>query len=563
MSSEAPAQPFDRQAGRQLLVLALGSIVGVSVLLGLLGWASGFTGSSAGAAQGVDPVTKRLTLHMSTEPPQLNSSLATDMLSGMVLGHVMEGLLRYDQNNQLAPGVAERWEIDAANATFHLRRDARWSDGQPVTAHDFVFAWRLAIDPQNASQYAFILHAIKNAEAITRGELPVDRLGARAVDDHTLQVELERPIAYFDKLVAFPTYFPIRQDFYERTSPRYGAEADTLLYNGPFALTRWVHGAHLRMEKNPTYWNRDSIRINVLDFPYITTNTNTALNLFKDNKIAHTGLAAENLDEAMKRRWQIQRFMDGSVFYVEYNHRDGRPTRNLNLRKAIQLATDPKELVYKVTKLPGYLPGESIFPVWLKGVDDFFRQEYPAPVPAPDLATAREHLRLAQAELGVAELPPLVLLTGDNPLSSVQSEYFQQVLRKNLGLEVKIDKQIFKQRLAKMTSGDFDMVMAGWGPDYDDPLTFGDLFASWNANNRGRYSNPELDRQVDIARSALDPKTRMDAFGEIQRILIEDAAILPNYERGSSYVVNPALKGLVRRAVGLDPDYTYAYIAEP
>ena len=563
MSSEVPAQPFDLQAGRQLLVLALSSIVGVAVLLGLLGWASGFTGASAGATQGVDPETKTLTLHMSTEPPQLNSSLATDMLSGMVLGHVMEGLLRYDQNNQLAPGVAERWEIDAANATFHLRRDARWSDGQPVTAHDFVFAWRLAIDPQNASQYAFILHAIKNAEAITRGELPVDRLGARAVDDHTLQVELERPIAYFDKLVAFPTYFPIRQDFYERTSPRYGAEADTLLYNGPFALTRWVHGAHLRMEKNPTYWNRDSIRINVLDFPYITTNTNTALNLFKDNKIAHTGLAAENLDEAMKRRWQIQRFMDGSVFYVEYNHRDGRPTRNLNLRKAIQLATDPKELVYKVTKLPGYLPGESIFPVWLKGVDDFFRQEYPAPVPAPDLATAREHLRLAQAELGVAELPPLVLLTGDNPLSSVQSEYFQQVLRKNLGLEVKIDKQIFKQRLAKMTSGDFDMVMAGWGPDYDDPLTFGDLFASWNANNRGRYSNPELDRQVDIARSALDPKTRMDAFGEIQRILIEDAAILPNYERGSSYVVNPALKGLVRRAVGLDPDYTYAYIAEP
>ena len=128
---------------------------------------------------------------------------------------------------------------------------------------------------------------------------------------------------------------------------------------------------------------------------------------------------------------------------------------------------------------------------------------------------------------------------------------------------MKIDKQIFKQRLAKMTSGEFDMVMAGWGPDYDDPLTFGDLFASWNANNRGRYSNPELDHQVDIARSALDPRTRMDAFGEIQRILIEDAAILPNYERGSSYVVNSALKGLVRRAVGLDPDYTYAYIEEP
>jgi oligopeptide transport system substrate-binding protein len=558
-----PDQTFDRFAGRQLLMLGLASIAGITLLMLALGWASSLTGSSAGASQAVDPASKTITLHMSTEPPQLNSSLATDMLSGMVLGHVMEGLLRYDANNQLAPGVAERWEITARGATFWLRRDALWSDGEPVTAHDFVFAWRLALDPDNASEYAFILHPIKNAEAITRGEMPVESLGAFAVDKHTLRVELERPIAYFDKLVAFPTYYPIREDFYRQTYPRYGAEADTLLYNGAFALTRWIHGAHLRMEKNPAYWNKAQIRINVLDFPYITTDTNAALNLFKDNKIAHTGLAAENLNDAMEQRWHIQRFMDGSVFFVEYNFRPGRATGNFHLRKAIQLAVDPAELVYKVTKLPGYLPGESIFPVWLKGVNGFFRQEYPAPTPKLDLAAAREHLEQARKQLGVQEIPPLVLLTGDNPLSSVQSEYFQQVLRKNLGLDIKIDKQIFKQRLAKMTAGEFDMVMAGWGPDYDDPLTFGDLFASWNPNNRGRYANPELDRQVDIAKTSLDAKTRMDAFAEIQRILIEDAAILPNYERGTTYVVNPAMRGMVRRAVGLDPDYTYAYIAEP
>ncbi|MBH79553.1 MAG: hypothetical protein CMQ49_03455 [Gammaproteobacteria bacterium] len=560
-SARTPDQTFDRFAGRQLLILALAGIAGITLLMVLLGWASGLTGASAGANVAVDPVTKTITLHMSTEPPQLNSSLATDMLSGMVLGHVMEGLLRYDQNSELAPGVAERWHIDGNGATFWLRKDALWSDGQPVTAHDFVFAWRLALDPQNASQYAFILHPIKNAEAITRGELPVDALGVEASGDHTLRVELERPIAYFDKLVAFPTYYPIREDFYQQTNPRYGAESDTLLYNGAFMLTRWVHGAHLRLEKNPQYWNHEQIQINVLDFPYITTDPNAALNLFKDNKIAQTGLAAENLYEAMERRWQIQRFMDGSVFFVEFNFRDDRATKNLHLRKAIQLATDPTELVYKVTKLPGYLPGESIFPVWLKGVNGFFRQEYPAPAPTMDLDAAREHLAQAKRELG--EIPALVLLTGDNPLSSLQSEYFQQVLRKNLGLDVRIDKQIFKQRLAKMTSGDFDMVMAGWGPDYDDPLTFGDLFASWNPNNRGMYANAELDANVEIAKTSLDPKTRMDAFGEIQRILIEDAAVLPNYERGSTFVVNPAMKGVVRRAVGLDPDYTYAYIDEP
>jgi oligopeptide transport system substrate-binding protein len=178
------------------------------------------------------------------------------------------------------------------------------------------------------------------------------------------------------------------------------------------------------------------------------------------------------------------------------------------------------------------------------------------------VAKARTYLEKAKQELGVSEIPPLVVLTGDNPISNTQSEYFQQVFKKHLGLEIKIDKQIFKQRLAKMSSGDFDMVMAGWGPDYDDPLTFADLFATWNLNNRGRYSNSELDRLVRVAQEGLEPRTRMDAFGAIQDILFDDAVILMNYERGVTYVSNPAIGGIVRRAVGPDPDFSNAYIVD-
>ena len=133
---------------------------------------------------------------------------------------------------------------------------------------------------------------------------------------------------------------------------------------------------------------------------------------------------------------------------------------------------------------------------------------------------------------------------------------------RTLGMEIRIDKQIFKQRLEKMTSGDFDMVAAGWGPDFADPLTYGDLYASWNGNNRGKYNNPELDEQVRIAQNSLDQRIRMDAFGEIQRIMIEDAVHLPNYERGNVFVQVPELKGVVHRAVGTDPDYTQAYLAK-
>ncbi|HAO55339.1 MAG TPA: hypothetical protein DCR03_06995, partial [Gammaproteobacteria bacterium] len=205
----------------------------------------------------------------------------------------------------------------------------------------------------------------------------------------------------------------------------------------------------------------------------------TTLNLFKDGKIATTNLNAENLNEALLNRWKIKRFADGAIFFIEINHRPERLTSNYNLRKALQLIHNPPELVNKIIKLPGYLPGESLFPVWLKGVARKFRQEYPAPKTHIDVKLARQHLSMALSELEIDSIPPLVMLSGDNPSSNKQSEYYQALYKRELDIEVKIDRQIFKQRLAKMSAGDFDLVLAGWGPDYDDPLTFGDLFASW------------------------------------------------------------------------------------
>jgi oligopeptide transport system substrate-binding protein len=213
-----------------------------------------------------------------------------------------------------------------------------------------------------------------------------------------------------------------------------------------------------------------------------------------------------------------------------------------------------------VIALPGYKPAVSLFPAWLTGVERGFRQEYPPPAITPDVSKAREYLARARKELG--DIPPLVLLTDDSPLSNKQSEYYQSLFMTTLGLEIKIDKQIFKQRLEKMSAGEFDIVAAGWGPDYADPLTYGDLYASWNGNNRGKYNTPELDRQVRIAQTSLDSRTRMDAFGRIQKILIDDAVQLPNYERGIVYVQAPQLKGVVHRVVGTDPDFTNAYLVD-
>ena len=557
------SDPLSRAAVKQIAWLGAAAIAGFVVLMVVLTWALRVTGAGVDSVGAIDAETGTVTTYLEEEPPQLDSTRATDTVSGRILGHVMEGLIRYDAKNQLVPAVAERWEIRPDGATFWLRENAQWSDGKPVTAHDFVFAWRTVVDPATASQYAFITYAIKNAEAINTGKMTRDKLGVQAVSDRQLEVQFEQPVAFFDKLVAFATFYPVREDFYKSRNQQYGANAEDLLYNGPFQMTRWVHGAHVRMEKNPYYWNRDAIRLNVIDIPYITSDTNTWVNLYKSGAIAKSNLRdPEALDEAMRLRWNLGRYVDGSVFYMDFNFRSGRPTANYNLRRAMQLVSDSSELVNKVIALPGYLPAVSLFPSWLRGVEGRLRQEYPPSLVKPDYAEARRHLELAKQQLGVDTLPPLVLLSDDSPISNKISEYYQNLFAKTLGLEIKIDKQIFKQRLAKMTAGDFDMVSAGWGPDFDDPLTFGDLYATWNGNNRGLYNNPELDRQVRIAQSSLDQRVRMEAFSAIQKILIDDVVILPNYERGTVYVMDPRLKGVVHRAVGPDPDYTNAYIVE-
>jgi len=189
-----------------------------------------------------------------------------------------------------------------------------------------------------------------------------------------------------------------------------------------------------------------------------------------------------------------------------------------------------------------------------------FRKEYPVKKFAVDIAKGKAYLDRARKELGMQKIPPLILLVGDSPNATKQAEYLQGLFKSTLNLDVKIDIQTFKQRLAKMTSGDFDMVAAGWGPDFDDVMTFGDLFASWNMNNRGRYNNPEYDINVTRALNTSVSQIRMDAMGELQRILTDEVVVLPEYEQGVVYLQNPKLRGVVRRVVGPDPDYTYAKV---
>ena len=506
---------------------------------------------------------KTLTYALLGEPPNLDPSKATDADSFFILGHTMVGLTRYDEKENIIPGVAEKWELTDKGATFHLRKDAKWSDGKPVQAQDFVFAWKKALDPKTASEYSFILYHIKNGELINQGKLPLDQLGAVAKDPQTLVVTFEKPCGYFLGLTSFATYLPMREDFFNQKKDKYASSPETLLYNGPFKLTQWVHGASLRMEKNDQYWDKDKVYLDVIDIPYITPDSTTQFNLFKTQKIdVIRSFNKESLVNAQREKFKLKKFNDGSVFFLQFNVRKGRATANKNLRKAIQAVMNPTEFVSRVVGIPGTQVGSGLVPTWVMGEKQTFRKEYPYTFPKQDLAKAKEYLSKAMSELGLKTPPSLVWLTGDTNLTATEGEYFQRLFKSTLGIELKIDKQIFKQRLAKMTSGDFDIVSAGWGPDYADAMTFIDLFASWNGNNRGKWENDEYDKHVRNAMNSVDPKYRMSEMGAAEKVLLEELPMIATYERTIMYSHTDKMQGILRRVIGADPDFTHAKVVE-
>ncbi len=495
------------------------------------------------------------------EPPDMNTTSSTDSISGMIIDHVLEGLLSYDPQGKLIGGVAERWELRNDGATFYLREDARWSDGSAVTAHDFVFAWRKVLEPETASTYGFILFPISNAREVSEGQLPSTELGVKAIDDRTLEVSFHQPCPYFLGLTAFRTLFPIKESFYLSRNGRYGADAQDLLSNGPFVMTEWIHGASVKMEKNPNYWAKDRIWLNRIDIPYITEDTNARLNLYRDNKIALADeLIAETLDGALQERMQVKTFLDGAMFYLEFNHRDERITRSKNLRKAIQAIFNTDDLVFKVLGNPGTYPSYTLFPRWGRGIEGLFTREFPPKRPELNEEKALAYLEAAKKELGVDELPPIALLADDRPSTQKAAEYLQTLMQQKLGLEIRIDKQIFKQRLAKTKAGHFDIVIGAWAADYNDLLSYGDLFQFANLNNRGRYNSAEYDELVSIAQKSLDVEERMKTFAKMQDLIFDDVVIVPLYERGKIYVQHPRLKGVIRRAIGGDPNFNYVTI---
>lgn len=517
--------------------------------------------ASASSSEGaVDFERQSITIALTQEPPNLNSLRTTDLVSFFILGHVNEGLVRYDRRGKLVPGVATSWQQSGKRIIFKLRNNATWSDGSKVTAHDFVYAWRTLNDPATAAPYAAIMYPILNAEKIQKGELPVTDLGVKAVDDLTLQVDLEGACGYCITVMNHSAFYPVNQKFHKAMGEGYGAEPDKLLYNGPFKLVGWVHGAEMTLVKNPGYWNADTITLNELNVGYITEDNRTRLNLFRDGRIALARMGADTVNDAATQGMRLRTFVTGGMAYLRFNHTEDSLMSHKKLRRAIQLIFDPNEFVNKVIGIPGYKPAHSFFPSWLNGVNDKFINEFPLAPIDRDLLQAKKLVEEVRLELGVDQLPAITILSTTSPTGAKIAEYFQGLIKQNLGMDVKVDQQTFKQYIDKVNRQQFDIALASWYPDFDDVVTYADLMASYNENNAGRYVSEEYDVWLGKLMNSADPGERMAAADHLQKLIKDDVAVLPMAETGSAYLQHPKLRGVVRRVLGADPDYTFARV---
>lgn len=519
------------------------------VAFALLAPAAGLWAPDAKPAA-VDASAQSITTALTQDPPNLDSTQTVDLVSVFVLGHVQEGLVRYDRRGRVEPGVARSWDLTSKRMTFELNPDARWHDGTQVTAHDFVYAWRQLVDPATAAPYASIMYPLANAERVQRGELPPTALGVRAEGGQRLVVDLATPCGFCLKLMIHAAFLPIRADFHAARGDRYGAGPEDLLYNGPFRLASWTHGRNLTLVRNGAYWNNAATRLETIRVGYITEDNRTRLNLYKDEQIALVRLGTETVQEAMSAGLRLRTFLSGGVAFMRFNLREGRPTSDPAMRRAIRAVMDGEAFVNRVIAVPGYRPASSLFPTWLPEIK-------PAPAISPDIAAANAHL----ARLQSATPRTLTLLTTNSPTGLRIAEYFQGHWQRTLGLDVKVDQQVFKQYIDKSQRGDFDVALSSWYPDYDDVMTFADLLASWNANNRGGFESAAYDAAVRMLQTATQAGERATAIATMMRIIATDVPVLPLSETGSAYVQHPQLRGVVRRVVGADPDYTRAWVA--
>jgi oligopeptide transport system substrate-binding protein len=474
----------------------------------------------------------------------LDSAVTTDEVSANVLVNCMEGLQRLDGNDEPVPGQAESVDVseDGLVYTFTLRDGIRWSDGSPVTSEDFRYAWLRAMDPETASQYAYIIaQFVKGGAAFNSGEGSSKDVAVEAPDEKTLRVTLEAPAPFWLGLTSFYTYYPQKQGFVEEQGEGYAQSLDALLFNGPYSLSDYNPSQGVTFVKRDDYWDADNVGIPRVQ-GRIVKEVDTAVNLFEAGDLAVTQISQEYVDEYRGQPpfYQQTQF---STYYLVFNEESLPIFRNPKVRRAFQQGFDREAMVREILN-DGSEAATGFVPDGIAGPGGkTFREAVGPTLPPFDPQEARRLFEEGVREAG-GESPQIELLSYETSTARDVATFLQGQFRDNLGAKVNVKIQPFDRKLELEAEGDFQLSFQGWGADYNDPMTFLDLWESGSPFNTGKYSNERYDRLVGRAKEGRDPAGRMRRMEEAEGILIgEDAGLAPLFFQGRTWLVDPAIEG--------------------
>ena len=500
----------------------------------------------------------------SAELPTMDLSKATDVVSFDTLNNTMEGLYRLGKDSKIEPGLATKTKVssDGLTYTFTLRKDAKWSNGDKVTAKDFVYSWRRTLDPKTNSQYAYLFEGIKNATDVMNGKKSTKEVGVKADGDYKLVVTLDKQIPYFKLLMGFPTFFPQNQNAVEKYGSKYGTASKYMCYDGPFNLTKWT-GTNLSwsLKKSDNYWDKKNVKLDSINFKVNKSNS-TAYNLYQSGKLDATSLSAEQAKQLKGQSGYTVR-QAASTFYFQYNQT--KPEfQNKKIRQAISMVIDRKEFVNKVLG-NGSIPSKGLVSTGLatRNGKDFADASYVKDGATVNFAKAKKLWAEGLKEIGKDSLT-FGLLSDDTDGAKKTTEFIQSAIESNLkGAKVECANVPFKTRLNRTNQGQFDIVISAWGADFADPISFLDMFTSNNSYNAGKWKNAQYDKLIEASKStdAGNSGKRWDDLVSAEKILIQEQGISPLYQRATAWMVKPKVKGVIYNSAGANYNFKNAYVS--
>jgi len=517
--------------------------------------------SNAGAPQqepsGQADMTAKLRLNLKTEPPSLDPPKGFDSTSNEVLNATMEGLARLDENHVPQPAMAEKWNVseDGKTYTFTLR-DTKWSNGDPVSAQDFEFAFKRILDPNNAFPSAFLAYYIEGAEAYNKGEGNADGVQVKALDEKTFEVKLAAPAAYFLHIITQPTFFPVNKKVVE-SNPKWAENASSIVTNGPFKMEDWVHDQSVKVAKNDGYWDKDSVKYAGIDWVMVN-DENTQYQMYKTGQLDMIQTVPIDLKSKLIESGEAKVEPEASIYYYRMNTKMP-PFTNANIRKAFALAIDRKLLIDTVVQ-GKQLPALAHVPIGFPEPDgadfrekggDFFKDN--------DVEQAKALLKKGMEEEGWTTLPPVTMTYNTSDAHKAIAQVMQEMYKKNLGVDVKLENKEWNVFLAEQRARQLQFSRSTIPADYGDPINYLELFVTDHPGNRINYSNPDYDAIVAKIRNTVDEKERFGLMHDAESIFMDDMPLVPVYFNTKVFMDQPNIKGILRHPVGT-LDYKWAEI---